>query len=326
MEKIFRFRRIIENFILTCVGSVIAILIIYKVSEIIYQKLLTSRFQPQYVNLASHSDIGFEKVLKEDDMSSFKIAVAPIISPESSLSLYAPLAGYIGKAIGKKGKLLFPSNYLETNNLIRYGQCDIAFGCTYHFVLGARDFGLELLTVPVIRGEQVYYSLIITPKSDTAKTLLDLKGKRFACEDIHSTTGWLYAAIWLNEHGENPFRFFSAHIITGSMDNTIRAVATGYVDCGAVGSIVYQNMPDEIIRKVKVIQKSPPFGAPPVVVNPKMAKETKNKILKAMLEMHNDPEGKKILSSIGIDRFVEPEEKFYDSIRRYVELLEAIEN
>ena len=45
-----------------------------------------------------------------------------------------------------------------------------------------------------------------------------------------------------------------------------------------------------------------------------------------MLEMHNDPEGKKILSSIGIDRFVEPEEKFYDSIRRYVELLEAIEN
>ena len=324
-KEIFNLRRIIKIFLFIVAASAIAILIVYKISDLINKKSLALQYEPRhFVNLNPASEIDVEK----DDgvnVSFCRMAVAPTISPEKSLLLYKPFADYISKALGKQGELMLPVSYLETNNLLRYGRCDIAFGCTYHFILGARDFGLEMPAVPVINGSQEYYSFIITPTSSPAKTLLDLKNKRFASEDILSTTGWLYPAIWLHDHGKNPYDFFSEHLITGSMDNTILAVASGYIDGAAVGSIAYLNMPDDITSKIKIIQKSPPFGSPPVVINPKIDAKTKKQLLKLFLEMHLDKDGLKILSAIGIDQFVEPDESRYNTIREYSKILEAIQ-
>ena len=68
-------------------------------------------------------------------------------------------------------------------------------------------------------------SFIIVPADSKAQSLLDLRGKRFASCDIISQTGWIYPAIWLLQHGENPREFFAEHIICGSHDRALRAVA-----------------------------------------------------------------------------------------------------
>ena len=63
--------------------------------------------------------------------------------------------------------------------------------------------------------------------------------------------------------------------------------------------------------RVKVFQ---PFGNPPVVASKYLSRQLKADIQKLLMTMHKDPEGKKILDELMIDRFLYPEDKWYESI------------
>ena len=65
----------------------------------------------------------------------------------------------------------------------------------------------------------------------------------------------------------------------------------------------------------RIINKSPAFGIPPVVVPKGIAPDTKDELRSILTHMHEDDIGKKILAHIMIDRFVEINDRAYDSIR-----------
>ena len=103
------------------------------------------------------------------------------------------------------------------------------------------------------------------------------------------------------------------------------AVAAGDVDAAAVDSLVYQQMTGEdpsIAERIKVVQRSPPFGMPPVVVPAPLAPELKNGIRRVLLQMHQDPEGQSVLDSLGIECFVQADDQIYDSVREAAQALE----
>lgn len=209
-------------------------------------------------------------------------------------------------------------SYSEVNDLVRYNRCEMAVVGTYPFVRGRREFGMEALVVPQVGGELSYHSLIVVPSSSRAASLAGLRGKRFASADLQSTSGWVYPALQLIEQGENPDTFFGEHVLTGSHDRSVSAVVGGFVDGAAVHSRIYQRMAADdpaVATKTKVIFTSPPFGMPPVVVPRQIAPDLKEQLRAVMLSAHRDPEGKQILASLRIDRFVVPEAGLYDAVR-----------
>lgn len=180
---------------------------------------------------------------------------------------------------------------------------------------------MQLLAVPVVGGEITYHSYVIVPAASSAESLLDLRGRRFASADMMSNTGWLYPAMWLMDRGEDPAKFFGEHVIAGSHYRAVTAVITGFVDGAAVDSLVYDHMAREektFEERTRVIDKSPEFGIPPFVVHPSIDPDLRGKLLRAMLEMHRDAEGKRILKELGIDRFEKPPPDLYDGVRRAV--------
>ena len=208
-----------------------------------------------------------------------RIAVAPIVSPEKSMEMYQPFIEYIGKKLERKATALYRPTYSETNDLVRYQRCDIAIVCTYPFIRGEKEFGMQALVVPQIQGETTYQSIILVPAASPAKTLLDLRGKRFASADIISTTGWLFPAMLLMDAGENPNKFFGEHVITGSHDRALQAVIDGFVEGAAVHGIVYNQIVAEdpsALGKLRVLIKSPPFGIPPIAVHPDLDPQLKS--------------------------------------------------
>ncbi len=148
--------------------------------------------------------------------SPLRLGVAPVISPSRSLVLYSGLAEFLGRRLDREVRILQRDSYAEVNDLVRLRQCDLAFVCTYAYVLGEKNFGMQLLVVPQIGGQTVYHSYIVVPRASEAKSLLDLRGKRFASADVLSNTGWLFPCCWLKERGEDPDRFFRDVMFTGS--------------------------------------------------------------------------------------------------------------
>ena len=257
-----------------------------------------------------------------------RVAIAPVMSPEQSMKLYQDFVRSVARKVAREPVMLAGKNYAEVNNMVRHRQCDLALVCTFAYVRGQEEFGMEALAAPVVLGQSVYYSFILARRSLKAKSLLDLRGRRFASSDLLSASGWLFPVVWLKGKGEDPQPFFSEHLITGSHDRSVHAVASGYVDGAAVDSMVYDHVVEDdpsVKEQTTVIGSSKPFGTPPFVVHPGVDSKLKQELQAVLLALHEDTEAKHFLSALRIDRFVEPEDKAYEPVRQLVKELDATE-
>ena len=299
----------------------------YNVINATYLNRRISRFFPHnWVNLDEDKNAVETASKTGDNRPVLRVAVAPIFSPEKSPEMYQNFVDYVAEKMGRKPVSIYRPSYSATNDLVRYQRCDIAIVCTYPFIRGEREFGMQALVVPRIKGETTYQSLIIVPQSSTAKSLFDLHGKRFGSADIVSTTGWLFPAMTLMQAGDDPRHFFGEHIITGSHDKSIQAVIDGFVDGAAVHGIVYDLMVAEdpsILKKIKILAKSPPFGIPPIVAHPALDPNLRKEAVSVLLNMDKDPRGRIILDKLQIESFVVPGKGLFDDLRRAISKLEG---
>ncbi|MBI4612602.1 MAG: PhnD/SsuA/transferrin family substrate-binding protein [Planctomycetes bacterium] len=257
---------------------------------------------------------------------SLRIAVAPVISPELSSALYEGVFRRLGERTDRRLHVCYGKSYGDVNNLVRYRQCDLAVICDFALVRGQQQFGMEILAVPVVRGSIVFHSLIVTQASSPATSLFDLRDTRFASSDLLSASGWLYPMVAIRGDGADPGTFFSRHVITGSHDRSILAVLSQCVDGAAVDSQVYDYMVERepgIASAIRVIERSSPFGAPPFVVHPAIDPELRIRMQAALLDMHEDEEGRRALLQARIDRFVIPPAGLYDSVQALVASLDS---
>ena len=267
--------------------------------------------------------------------SPLRISIAAMLSPKSSLVTYGELVQYIGKRLNSPVKVVFTKKYAETNDSLRNSGSDIAFICTGAY-LAAREgsrsvpngtgqynssskplsgdgFPLDIIAVPVVYGETVYNSVIVAAKNNPVRGLRDLKGKTFAFTDEFSLTGHLYIQARLAEL-KLTSSFFSGTIFTGSHDNSIKSVAEGFSDAASVDNLIYQALlrrGDFHAKQLKIIEKSPPFGIPPVVARHGLEAGLKVRVRAILLAMHKDEDGARILKKISIERFVTPAPELY---------------
>lgn len=251
-----------------------------------------------------------------------RVAVAAILSPQSTLHTYDRLAAYLADRLGRPVELVQRATYAETNELIRTRQVDLAFICTGAYVRGQREFGMDLLAVPQVGGKTTYQSYLIVPSDSAAQHWEDLRGGVFAFTDPLSLSGYMAVLALLQSGGETPEGFFSRTLFTYSHDNSVRAVAEGWVDGAAVDSLVYQALleQDPFYRaRTRVLWESEPFGAPPVVAPPGLDPDLRARLRAVLLEMDRDREGREVLALLGLDRFVPGDDRLYDSARKVLE-------
>ena len=85
-----------------------------------------------------------------------RVAVAAVVSPKGTAESYQPLLDYLSQKIDRSVELVQRRTYAEVNSLIEGGQVDMAFVCTSAYVIGRRDFGMQLLAAPRVAGKMVY--------------------------------------------------------------------------------------------------------------------------------------------------------------------------
>jgi phosphonate transport system substrate-binding protein len=253
-----------------------------------------------------------------------RIAVAPIMSAQTSATAYGPLLEYLEQKVRRETVLIQRRAYAEINEIVRIGGAEIAFVCSGAYAEGNRNFGMELLVAPVVAGNTTYRSYIIARKDLGASALSELRGKRFAFTDILSNTGFLYPSFLLKRMNEEPAGFFLKTIFTHSHDASIRALAKQLVDGAAVDSIVYEEVArrePQLVEGLDIISESDPFGIPPVVVSPGLDGKFKERLRAVFLRMADDPAAAPALDALGVGGFVIMTDRAYDSVRRMASVL-----
>ena len=268
-------------------------------------------------------------IVQEQDIrvndTAIKVAIASVVSPKESHVYYEEMIRYISKELGGPVKIIQRRSYKEVNDLVKNHEIDLAFVCSGAYIEGRSDFGMKLLVAPQLYGKTTYNSYIIVPVNSTYNSMLELRGRRFAFSDPLSNSGKLYPTYRLSLMNETPESFFGKdekgrdnYFFTYSHDSSIIAVAEQLAEGAAVDSLVFEYMKEtkpEIISKVRVIETSPDFGIPPVVVPEDIDPFLEQRLKNIFLKMYKDDEGRRILSRIRIERFVEINDSAYDSVR-----------
>jgi phosphonate transport system substrate-binding protein len=257
--------------------------------------------------------------------TAVKVAIASVVSPKESYGYYEEMIRYLSKKIGGNIKIVQRRSYEEINDLLKNSEIDFAFICSGAYVSGKSGSGMKLLVAPQVNGNTTYNSYIIVPKNSSYTRFTDLRGKKFAFSDPLSNTGKFYPEYRLSFINETQESFFGVDengknnsFFTYSHDNSILAVAEQLADGAAVHSLVYEYMKTtkpEVVAKTRVIEVSPPYGIPPVVVSKDIDPFLEKRLKNIFLDMDKDEEGKKILYKVKIDMFVNLNDDAYDSIR-----------
>lgn len=253
-----------------------------------------------------------------DEELPLKISIAAILSPKLSFTTYSELARYLEKRLNLPVQILFEKNYAETNDALKNSESDIGFVCTGGYLSAKEEFNPEILAVPVVDGQMVYRSLIVAHKNGPERALGDFRGKVFAYSDEFSLTGRMYIQARLADLKLSS-GFFDRTVVTGSHDNSIRAVAENLADAACVNSLVYNVMlgrGDPYAQRVKIIETSPTFGNPPVIARAGLPPALKSRLRTILLNMHRDENGRRVLKAVSIQRFALPTPGLYSSAEK----------
>lgn len=253
-----------------------------------------------------------------------RFSVASIESPRDTFPGYQRLFDRVGRLMDRDVEFVQRRTYREVNDLLISGQLDAALLCTGGYIdLQKRAPGsVEAVAAPVMRGSESYRSVILVPAASGAREVADLRGRHFAFSDELSLSGHLYALHLLREMRTDPDRFFGAVTFTGSHDRSVQAVAAGLVDGAAVHGAVLDVMEahdPSLGQRVRVLHRSPPLGAMPVVASLRLPAATRARIRDVLLALEHDPEGRAALRIVHVDRFAPFSREFYASSTRIVE-------
>lgn len=261
----------------------------------------------------------------QDRERILRVAISSITSAKESIIYYDQLLKYLEERLEMRVRIIQRKTYGEVNDLIKAGEVDMAFVCTYAYTLGHDEFGMELLVAPRVKGSTTYRSAVIVRQDSGITKLEELRGRSFAYTDPLSFTGHKYALYLIDrQFGVAPEKFFGSTIFSYSHDNSIRAVVDGLVTAAAVDSLVLDYITEVNPRyaaPLRTIYLSPPFGIPPVVVRPGLDPSLKESLRQVMLNMDQDPRGRDILRDIHVEKFVLIADREYDSIRDVVRKL-----
>jgi phosphonate transport system substrate-binding protein len=255
------------------------------------------------------------------ERNRLRVAVGAMVSPKETFAHYRELLEYIGAKVGREVELIQRRTYGEINDLLGKGEIDLAFVCSGPYALEKEKQGFQLLATPEVNGAHFYQAYLIVNDKSPFTSLDDLRGKTFAFTDPDSNTGKLVPTHWLAEIDETPESFFRTTIYTYSHDNAIMAVGKGLVDAACVDGLIwefYHRRNPGVTAATRVIRKSEPYGIPPLVGSGRLSNEMKGRIREVLFVMHQDEAGKTILDRLMIERFVEPKDEWYESIRAMV--------
>ena len=142
------------------IGILIAILAIVLIK--IFTYYINSNVDYPFISF-SNSIPKEELIFVEDDnKEKFSVSIASITSAKEGIIYYEDLLSLLEEELDRPIQLIQRKTYSETNELLKEGEVDLAFICTYSYVTSQDAFGLELLVVPQKDGSENYHSYIIT--------------------------------------------------------------------------------------------------------------------------------------------------------------------
>ncbi|MGP3696055.1 substrate-binding domain-containing protein [Rhodobacter sp. NSM] len=255
----------------------------------------------------------------------FRLGLTPVFLDNEAV-LLDRLRFALSEAIGDSVSLVQRRTYQDVVGLLLEGSVSAAWICGYPFL--QHQAALDLVGVPVWRGQPLYRSYLIVGADDAAGGLADLRGGIHAFSDPDSNSGWLVTASDLARMGETPERFFGRTFFTYGHRNVVRAVGSGLARSGSVDGYVWEALAATepgVVQRTRVVTRSEPMGFPPFACrrDRRDAAEVR-RFREALRALHESGAGRAALEMLQLDRVAPGAMDLFDPIAQRMRIVGAV--
>ena len=251
---------------------------------------------------------------------------------DNAFEFYRQVVGYLGAVTGLPTELV--ATPADQTGLFELGELEAAFACGLPYVWQAAraDSPVRLLAAPVLPearygGRPVYFADLIVHAASPYHSLAELRGTRFAYNQVTSMSGYVLPRYHLLMLGES-FDFFGATLACGSHAHAMDWVEAGRVACAAIDSVVLAmelRQRPERAASFRIVASMGPAAMPPVIVSARLAPSVQAALTQALLNMHTQADGQAILRQGGVRRFAPVSDANYDDIRHMLTTIAAVD-
>jgi phosphonate transport system substrate-binding protein len=243
----------------------------------------------------------------------FNFGLTPVFL-DSDVELLSMLRKYLAQKLDRSVELVQRRTYQEITAMLLSGQLDAAWVCDGPYV--AYEDKLSLVAAPLYHQKPLYQTYIIVNQDSEAQSFDDIRGTVHAFSDPDSTAGYLFTRYLLALRHTTPADFFRQFFFTYGHQNVMRAVTTGLAQSGSIDGYVWEVLNErepKFRQKTKIVCRSDWLGFPPIV-SPKTVSDTPRlkSFGSALIDMHGDPLGAKILATLALDGFVLADPTLYN--------------
>lgn len=243
------------------------------------------------------------------------------------------ITAWLGKRLGIDTEFVDCIPWQERERQLDAGLIHVCWICGLPYVwkADAGDSVIEPCAAPVMAapryaGAPVYYSDIVVRRDSRFRQFTDLRGSAWAYNEPHSHSGFNVVRRHLASLGETR-GFFGSAIESGAHQVSLQMIIDSTIDASAIDSTVLEA---ELARnphlheQIRVIETLGPSPMPPWVMLKALAPQLRSGLRDALLGMHSDTEGARILAQWGIGGFAAVRDADYDPIRQMAQQAEAI--
>jgi len=272
--------------------------------------------------LAGCRDKKVVTVKKQPPGETLVIGLIPEQNIFRQMERYEPLAKYLQARTGYKINMVVLPRYGNIiDNFVSKGM-DGAFFGSFTYTLAHAKLGVKVVARPEnLEGVSTYYGLIFVRKDSGIRTASDMRGKRFAFVDKATTAGYLLPLDYFHKNGIKDFSaFFRETYFAGTHEDAIYDVLNKKADIGAAKNTIFERLAktdNRIGENLVILQRSPEVPENSLALRRDISDEVKGRLKEALLNMHNDPEGKTVLNDFGAQRFIPTTDDDFEPIHRY---------
>lgn len=235
------------------------------------------------------------------------------------------LAPYLAQKLARPVRFVADIPWQERERRFDGGTIQILWICGLPYIQKAADPAARtvLIAAPVMAGARyadkpVYFSDIVVHSRSPYRRFADLRGATWSYNEPNSHSGCTTIRYYLAKRGEGS-DFFGRVVQSGSHENSLRMILDGRIDGSAIDSTVLEL---EIARRptlaaeLRVLDSIGPSPIPPWLADSRLPRTLQDGLRQVFCTMHHDVQGRQILRSARLARFVPVSDSDYDPLRR----------
>jgi phosphonate transport system substrate-binding protein len=216
-------------------------------------------------------------------------------------------------------------SYERVTQMIHKKEIDLAWLSPIPFIALHRSRSVVPLASPHRHGKGTYHGAIIVHAKSKIASIEDLRKKRAAWVDRHSSTGFVMPRIELLVQGLDPREAFGGQHFYGTHEAVATAVADKRADFGATWvSLDGRNKVlrgpwsanPKIAAEIRVLATFGEIPADVLAMRSDLDANTRGRLERAVLEIGKTAQGKKLIDAVfGADDFKKTQLASYEELR-----------